>query len=275
MISGSLRSEARMNCKDNFLTEPQTKPQTHKQTKKSSSSDGASCQCVCMCHCLDVKYHSRCCKQCVRSVVCNVLEVQNKTKQKCNLFCRRHTLRGAQYKTQHNGTERGWKLSQDTNWNINNKTCTTAKMHCRCQELGKNDCALGNESDPVESLFLWIFPPEERKTHNKTFLCRSRDLFPGHIWWSTPLFLILNPQAVLSRSAYKPNNLKTFPPYYCVALSDVQMTLRINISQMFILNNRQQTEEGKWNITPPRYKWASIRHERREEREKKNKNKIS
>lgn len=210
-----------------------------------------------------------CCMQCVGSAK------QNKTKQKCNLFCRRHTLRGAQYKTQHNGTERGRKLSQDTNWNINNKTCTTAKMHCRCQELGKNDCALGNESDPGESSFLWIFPPEERKTNDKTFLCRSRDLFPGHIWWSTPLFLILNPQAVLSRSAYKPNNLKTFPPYYSVALSDVQMTLRINISQMFIFNNRQQTEEEKWNITPPRYKWTSIRHERREERERKNKNKIS
>lgn len=146
-----------------------------------------------------------CCMQCVGSAK------QNKTKQKCNLFCRRHTLRGAQYKTQHNGTERGRKLSQDTNWNINNKTCTTAKMHCRCQELGKNDYALGNESDPGESLFLWIFPPEERKTNDKTFLCRSRDLFPGHIWWSTPLFLILNPQAVLSRSAYKPNNLKNVP----------------------------------------------------------------
>lgn len=38
MISGSLRSEARMNCKDNFLTEPQTKPQTHKQKKKAAAA---------------------------------------------------------------------------------------------------------------------------------------------------------------------------------------------------------------------------------------------
>lgn len=177
------------------------------------------CQCACMCHCLDVKYHSRCCKHWVHAVVCNVLlELLSKTKQKCNLFCRRHTLCRAQYKTQHNGKEKGQKLSQDTNWNINNKTRTTAKMHCRCQKLGENDCVLGNETDWGESYFCEYFLRKKEKRRQlcfKTLLCHNGDLFSGHIWQSTVFFLpILKSQAALSRSLFKSNNLKIISPHY-------------------------------------------------------------
>lgn len=83
-----------------FCYRAANKLQTHTKARKKEQQWQRHCQCACVCHCLDVKYHSRCRKHWVHAVVGNVLlELGNKTKQKCNLFWRHHTLSRAKPNT--------------------------------------------------------------------------------------------------------------------------------------------------------------------------------
>lgn len=217
-----------MNCRDNFLTEPQTKPQNCQKKKKrkscSSGGDyggGACCQCVCMCHCLDVKYRGRCRKQCARSVVCNA-SGSAKTKQNKNAIYFAAVMRSAKRKskTQHKRCRKRPKAAPKTQIEI---------LIIKHAQLLRCIAGVRNLVEMTASSAMNLTRKETKK---EKLRFTSRTHLMKYF-----LFLNLNPQAALSRSAYEPNNLKTLSPYACVALSDVQMTRRINISQMFILNN--------------------------------------
>lgn len=146
-----------MSRKHNSATEPQ---EARAHTPVASSHPNAYA-----CGCLDIKYSGRyhiysvyaAHRHCVRSVSgadTRGAKGGKKNPGKQFLLQVSHAPRYAIQNRTKKGIKRGRNLSQDANRNINNKTCTTAKMYCTCQRVSKNEYVHGNESYSGESLLL-------------------------------------------------------------------------------------------------------------------------
>lgn len=132
-----------------------------------------------MCHCLDVKYHSRCRKQCVRSVVCNALEVQDKTKQNRNVIYFAGVARSAERNTKPNSTALK-EVESSPKTQIEILIIKHAQL-LRCiagvRNLVKLIVRWAMHPTRVKAYFCEHFLRKKERATIKLFFCRSRDLF--------------------------------------------------------------------------------------------------